>query len=314
MEAGCQMKEWKKNDAGFAYKFHWIPSGTLLENDACVNHNYSKDVLPVKEKRYVSATIAYQKVREVDANKQSVSLDLNLWMRWKDPGVKFKFSDESLENNGIFLGPNATSKIWIPDANIKNRTYFKEDEEWKSLISSKILSETEEIELKYEMKFSVFCVFDYLRYPMDEQTCNVSIGSSSQSEIFVLRPSLNDTNRIYHVERKYQSDNFYMSTKFFDKKIDDGTNTIGIFITMCRLQHSFIFMYYIPCITIVLVSLIGFVIPVSAIPGRIGLLVTQFLTLTNLSIHQMVNIIIVILMWLNLYFLYILSPNVNNIC
>ena len=217
MEAGCQMKEWEKNDAGFAYKFHWIPSGELLEKDACVNHDYSKDILPVNDKRYVSATIAYQKVREVDAKKQSVSLDLNLWMRWKDPGVKFKFSNESLENQGIFLGPNATSKIWIPVAHIKNRTYFKEDDEWKSLISSKILSETEEIELKYEMKFSVFCVFDYSRYPMDEQTCSVSIGSSSQSGIFVLTPSLNDTeeNPTYHVQNKYQADNFYMSTKFF---------------------------------------------------------------------------------------------------
>ena len=296
MEAGCQMKQWEKNDAGFAYKYHWIPSGELLENDACVDHNYSKDVLPVKEKRYISATIAYQKVREVDAKKQSVSLDLNLWMRWKDPGVKFKFSNESLENHGIFLGPNATSKIWIPEVHIKNRTYFKEDDEWKSLISSKILSETEEIELKYEMKFSVFCVFDYSMYPVDEQTCNVSIGSSSQSEIFVLKPSLEDENRTHHGENKYQSDNFYMSTTFFDRKIDDGTNTIGIFITMCRIPHSYIFMYYIPCITIVLVSLIGFVIPVSAIPGRIGLLVTQFLTLTNISIHQMVNLIISLFM------------------
>ena len=46
-------------------------------------------------------------------------------------------------------------------------------------------------------------------------------------------------------------------------------------------------MYYIPSILIVLVSEIGFVVPVTAIPGRIGLLVTQFLTLINLFIHQM---------------------------
>ena len=35
---------------------------------------------------------------------------------------------------------------------------------------------------------------------------------------------------------------------------------------------------------------IGFIIPVTVIPGRVSLLVTQFLTLINLFIHQMVSI------------------------
>ena len=111
----------------------------------------------------------------------------------------------------------------------------------------------------------------------------------SQSVIFVLDPAPNDTDG-YHQVNSYQAENFKMMIEFFDNGIDNGNNTIGIMIEMCRLQTSFLYMYYIPCITIVLVSLIGFVIPVTAIPGRVGLLVTQFLTLTNLSIHQMVRI------------------------
>ena len=147
-----------------------------------------------------------------------------------------------------------------------------------------------EIEQRYEMKFTVYCNFDHSRYPIDEQECNVSIASHSKSEVFVLKPFLDHEGHMHGAANEYQSDNFQMSIQFFDDTIDHGNNTIGITVTMCRLQHSFIFMYYLPCITIVLVSMIGFVIPVSAIPGRIGLLVTQFLTLTNLSIHQMVSI------------------------
>ena len=63
---------------------------------------------------------------------------------------------------------------------------------------------------------------------------------------------------------------------------------IKMAIKMTRLGTSYMVEYYLPCIGIILVSEIGFVIPVTAIPGRIGLLVTQFLTLTNLFIHQMV--------------------------
>ena len=40
---------------------------------------------------------------------------------------------------------------------------------------------------------------------------------------------------------------------------------------------------------IVVVSFISFLVPLTAIPGRIALVVTQFLTLTNMFIHQMVS-------------------------
>ena len=152
------------------------------------------------------------------------------------------------------------------------------------------MGDTAEVELKYEMKFTVYCHFDHSTYPMDGQRCTVSIGSASKSEVFRLRPALADNDDAHHLNNKYRADNFNMSIQFFDHLFDHGNNTVGIVVLMCRLSHPFIFMYYIPCMTIVLVSLIGFVIPVSAIPGRIGLLVTQFLTLTNLSIYQMVRI------------------------
>ena len=297
MDIGCKMKRWKLNDAGFAdeHNFYWVPSGQLLEDGACVNDDYDKNFLRETEKRRIYTTIEYQKIRIVDAKEQSMELDLTLRMKWKDPEVKFKFSTDDKEIGGMVLSPEATSQIWTPDVHIKNRTYFKQDEEWKSLISSKILTATNEVELRYEMKFAVYCRFDHSTYPMDKQTCNVSIGSASNSEIFVLHPVPVDINGTYHVKNKYRADNFDMAIQFYDNGIDYGNNIIGIMVSMCRLPNAFIFMYYLPCITIVLVSLIGFVIPVSAIPGRIALLVTQFLTLTNLSINQMVRINMVII-------------------
>ena len=77
--------------------------------------------------------------------------------------------------------------------------------------------------------------------------------------------------------------------EYYDENKTNGTNQVGIKITMQRVTTSFIMKYYVPCIAIVLVSEIGFIIPVTAIPGRVGLLVTQFLTLINLFIHQMVS-------------------------
>ena len=56
-----------------------------------------------------------------------------------------------------------------------------------------------------------------------------------------------------------------------------------------RILRPFIFRYYLPCAAIVMVSALSFIIPVAALPGRIGLAVTQFLTLTSIFIHQMVR-------------------------
>ena len=56
---------------------------------------------------------------------------------------------------------------------------------------------------------------------------------------------------------------------------------------MHRIRQSFYVKYYIPCGAIVLVSQLGFFIPVTAIPGRVSLLITLFLSLINLLIYQM---------------------------
>ena len=62
----------------------------------------------------------------------------------------------------------------------------------------------------------------------------------------------------------------------------------GFTIKMNRLLQPFIMECYLPCVAIVIVSKISFLIPLDSVPGRVALLVTQFLTLTNICIHQQV--------------------------
>ena len=320
IEAGCKRKVWTKDKNGFSGTYKWISHGNLLDDRACVGDSYKKHKVPeirlksLRMKRSseirsqgrirtkVYTTIEHQKVREVDAKKGSISLDMVLSMIWVDPRIRYKFSTEHLLSGGLFLGPEAITKFWIPDLHVEDRVSFKQEEEWNSMISSKIAlpdgikqqiesaqifnpnSDTL-VKMRRELKVSVYCRFDLSTYPMDQQTCDLKLGSASKSVTFVLF----DETGANHVDNKYESDNFNISIEFFDGKLNHGRNRIGMVIEMCRLQTSFIFMYYIPSISIVLVSLIGFVIPITAIPGRVGLLVTQFLTLTNLFIYQMVS-------------------------
>ena len=65
--------------------------------------------------------------------------------------------------------------------------------------------------------------------------------------------------------------------------VDTGFN-----ITLKRKISAYLYTYYLPCLAIVVVSQVSFILPLSSIPGRIGLVVTQFLTLTQIFISQMV--------------------------
>ena len=140
--------------------------------------------------------------------------------------------------------------------------------------------------MRYAIKTTVYCTFEHSAYPMDEQRCDITFGSSSSGAIFVL----NETHRKQQPSNTYEAANFDVSITFCDDQKIQGINNVGIKIQMKRVTTSFILKYYIPSMAIVFVTIMGFIIPVSATldNGRVALLVTLFLTLINLFIYHMV--------------------------
>ena len=208
-----------------------------------------KSFVPKEGHIIVYSTIEYQKVREVDAKKRTLAIDFVLNMKRLDPNIRTNFTKENLDKGGITIGEKAVEKICIPDLYINNRA----EEEWKSLKTSKVLSTKEikqveqekhhkihqhenhnenhnfmaTIELKYEIKATVYCNFNYYKYPLDEQTCYVEFGSSSFDAIF----NLYDRTENSHITSNYDDDalNLKMNIAFFDHgNPRNGNSTIGI--------------------------------------------------------------------------------------
>ena len=303
MEAGCKKPKWEIKD-GIPYQYHWIQTGELLETGVCIRDDYQKQFPPQDGTKKVYSTIDTHEVRDVDARKKTLSIDFTLTMRWLDSGIKAKFTHEDIERGEVLLGPTAIDKIWSPDLHILNRQSFKLKDEWASLITTRVVTtktinhldgknknayelSIPTVEMKYEVKTTIYCNhWSYYDYPMDHQRCNVSIGSASASSVFTMYTE----SRNYKCQFNYTAVNFNITTECLDQGKSEGSNKVVIEIMMRRLEMSFLLKYYAPCAAIVLVSEIGFLIPVTAIPGRVSLLVTQFLTLINLFIHQMVSI------------------------
>ena len=293
LEAGCKKKKWIYDSKGNAERYEVIASGTLLEERVCIGKNYRNYIAPLGRNTKVHTTIEYQQIRAVDAKEQTVSFDLLLTLRWVDPNIITNFNEHIRNEDGVIIRPVKVDKIWVPDLYIWNRTSLKQKDEWAFLQTSMILTKNElkdedhneqtTVELKYEVKTTIYCKFEYSRYPMDSQVCTVRIGSASAAAIFVL----NENDRAYHDPTNYGAVGLNLAIEFFDN--DSGTNFVGFDIQMDRMLRPFLMKYYIPSIAIVIVSEIAFMVPLTAIPGRVAILVTQFLTLVNLFIYQMVS-------------------------
>ena len=76
---------------------------------------------------------------------------------------------------------------------------------------------------------------------------------------------------------------------YYYKSFATSVPIFGVELQLRRPMSKYVLQYYLPAITIVMASSVSFIIPLSAIPGRVALVVTLFLTLTNIFINQMVR-------------------------
>ena len=138
-----------------------------------------------------------------------------------------------------------------------------------------------------EAQATIYCNFQFFYYPMDYQTCDFMMDGAYPRQGIV--------NFLFHVgyfavtNKNAILDDFEINVTF-----NDGTNQTGIHgvITLGRSIFPYVIKYYLPCIAIIAMSALSFVMSKEseAIVGRVALLVTQFLTLTNILIAQQVFI------------------------
>ena len=82
------------------------------------------------------------------------------------------------------------------------------------------------------------------------------------------------------------TDDFVLDITF--NNIVNGFSGISCVLKLERCLLPYIMKYYLPCVAMVMVSFISFLLSLNSIPARVALLVTLFLTLTNILIAQQV--------------------------
>ena len=144
---------------------------------------------------------------------------------------------------------------------------------------------TTAILVRQDLQITLPCNFDPNTFPFDAPHCMLRYSNEVAPNLIPipLRTSA-------HTPRPFSKYGFTITVLEIDGIDEKGSAFVGIKYHMRRNLSPFVFQYFLPAAAIVFVSDISFIIPSSATPGRVGLLATLFLTLTNLFINHMVSL------------------------
>ena len=256
------------------------------------------------------------KILQINERKNKITIQLQQFMEWKDPRIRANISamsDMLHPSSLITFTPKMVEKIWHP--NLDMHTINLQD--WKSLYhplwfklvginkqpwmrSYKSNTTATFLFLEKDWRVTTFCKFDFTTFPFDTQVCEFRQKFQSYENVFLLIYPSSGSSYAVNITKpigdwSYEVSGFEANITPIGTLIESHKDeeqrdeNFGFDIVLKRIIRPYLFQYYFPCAAIVIVSHISFVIPLTSIPGRVALMVTQFLTLTQIFISQMVS-------------------------
>ena len=294
------------------------PNGTKITAFVCLPFGYYKASSPKeegKQKVRINSSLVLRHVREINVIERYMTVDISLSLYWMDNRITKKFSNETMNKVGrhsytLVLPIETLDHIWSPDLYIFDMKEFESYKVVSSVNSLSILynyywSPSKEfmeytknntiLQYYVDARVKVYCFnFDFKSFPFEENNCTFLLGTSMYRTDFIWggdddwRYSLANGN----IANGYKITNvswINQKPRHVNKDYFGMGYAIGFTVNMKRKVSPYVIQYYIPCASIVMLSQISFIVPVTSIPGRVALLVTEFLTLTNIFIYQQVR-------------------------
>ena len=284
-------------DAGCPFQ----SNNQFLQGNQCLMPYYVSSDPPNAVQNRTLVDMYYYKINvsDVEERKNKVTLVISQYMEWQDARIVSNFS--TMSANWTKLAPNNVEKIWHPNSGMYtfNLQDWKSlyDPHWYEMVGLQNCPELRDCETmpnasflfaNKDWKATILCEFDFSSFPIDTQSCEFKQWLPPDEMCFLEKPKT--PQHWNHKANGYEITVILTGSLIeCNNTLQNGTQTCGFNVTLDRILQPYLLQYYFPSMAIVIVSQISFIIPLSAIPGRVALIVTQFLTLTNIFIHQMVR-------------------------
>ena len=280
----------------------------------CILPGYEANEMPRNENEtaQIVVTLFSALVLDVKERENRLTVKISQFLQWFDPRIKLNKHKKPDKMGIVWISQKNIDRIWHPNLDM----YTKNLEDWKSLHEPNVYrklviltdpknkgaenrtrqmesqnlngNDTENLSSLNKItklgalkawKAIIRCVFDFASYPFDVQRCKfLQFGNQGMD--------LECNTASNKIEWMQKIGEFYVEIQAVGKHDNDS---IGFDIVLERAVEPYLYQYYIPSMAIVFVSQISFIIPLNAIPGRVALVATQFLTLVNIFIHQIVS-------------------------
>ena len=259
-------------------------------NCACITNDYDKKWAPGGGGTNTTVINTFQKIKVYDVNeaeKKITSLVI-VHYRWKDDRIITKFPNNNSEILITRVSPSHKSfTMWAPDRSLDGRIT---KEEWAFFFVNSFRDDETIVEGQLSAKMRSLCDLEFTKFPFDINHCEFRITSKFSGG---LQELLDQQNWKVGYLAPTAVSAFDVSITLCGNGINETNkinNDFGFNLEIKRKVSTYVIQYYLPCATIVAISSISFIIPVTAIPGRVSLVVTLFLTLSNLIINNEVRV------------------------
>ena len=269
--------------------------------DVCISRSYQISEPPnVGQPTPIAFAYSKNRVLNINEREKSITLMIETHIAWEDSRIRAK---ANRLKPPIQLPAISKTKqdIWFPlkfptienvkeirsllDPIIAEDVYLYLGKDVNRLIhEEKFPQNSTIIGASPIWKLQFFCPFHFDRYPFDQQDCSFKLKIK---DIDITLLNFSATREVEDYELKLESKSYKPT---YDELHQRHVTAIGMSIKMKRKMTPHIYRYYLPCGIIVFMSFFSLMIPLTAIPGRVSMVVTLFLTITNIFIHHMVRI------------------------
>ena len=268
----------------------------MLGKMACIPNNYMKEDAPGRPTS-IKTKLEIDNIREINDKEMRLTFEVYLELIWVDNRIITLSTDKP-----VVLNNKIINKIWKPDLWIKNLYNFKvhtvveptsglmitKDNDCNYSFCHESRNEVDTIiHYNMEAEVTIYCNFKFDGYPMDTQFCEfVMDGSYWVDDVVIFEYEL---GLFRETEKNVLLDEFDIGMVF---KLSNDKSGINSKFILKRNIFPFFLKYYLPSAAIVVMASLSFFVTKdsNAILGRMAMVVTLILTLTNILIAQQVSI------------------------
>ena len=270
----------------------------ILSHLCKVHQNYSKLDFPTPTPTSIKTELRIQEIVEISEDHQLINIILKLVMEWNDTRISFEFNER---NKGsyfpwVLLDSAYISRIWRPNVHWSNSVkILKLPSLNQNTIGSFWYHHPNHFFYQEYLQLSLSCGMDFQHYPYDSHECimsltnvigNLALVTLQSPLIYAGNVTQNSTGKSYTAQKdKLQFDvwveplNSTIISAF-------GTNysTAQVKFHLKRkstIISNLLSSYYAPTSVLAFMSLISFSIDPNVVPGRMGMLITLILIITN---------------------------------